>query len=117
MHFESNDQNFLIRGLDGFIYYKNNIEDCYNKQKEIAFNISQVLEGKKMKTDNGKHPGDETGKSTYSRTSFFLTASSPRAEIEIICFDNSKEFVYEDKLSVTFYSDEYEDFLHKYYSK
>jgi len=117
VHFEKNDQNFSIRGLDGFIYYINNIEDCYNKQKEIAFDISQELEDEEMLTDNGKHPGDETGKSTYSRTSFFLTERSTGAEIEIICFNNSKEFIFDDKLSVTFYSDEYSDFLHNYYRK
>ena len=114
---KNNDKKFLIRGLAGFIYYLDSIEDCYSKQKEISLEISKVLKDVAKQIDNGKHPGDETGKSTYSRISFFLTASSQQAEIEIVCFDNSKEFIYDDKLSVIFYSDKFAVFLRKYYRK
>ena len=64
---KNNDKKFLIRGLGGFIYYLDNIEDCYSKQKEISLEISKVLKDEVKQIDNGKHPGDETGKSTYSR--------------------------------------------------
>ncbi len=115
VHFEDNNQKFFIRALDGFLHYKNNIEECYDKQNKIASEIKKVLQINEMQTDSGKHPGDKTGKSTFSRTSLFMTASSPTAEIEIICFDNSKEFLYHDKLSVTIYSKEYSYFLKNYY--
>ena len=62
---KNNDKKFLIRGLGGFIYYLDNIEDCYSKQKEISLEISKVLKDAVKQIDNGKHPGDETGKSTY----------------------------------------------------
>jgi hypothetical protein len=112
---KNNDKKFLIRGLGGFIYYLDNIEDCYSKQKEISLEISKVLKDAVKQIDNGKHPGDETGKSTYSRISFFLKADSNKAEIEIVCFDNSKEYLYDDKMTVVFYSEEFGGFLSKYY--
>ena len=112
---KNNDKKFLIKGLGGFIYYLDNIENCYSKQKEISLEISKVLKDAVKQIDNGKHPGDETGKSTYSRISFFLKADSNKAEIEIICFDNSKEYLYDDKMTVVFYSEEFGAFLNKYY--
>ncbi len=112
---KNNDKKFLIRGLGGFIYYLDNIEDCYSKQKEISLEISKVLKDAVKQIDNGKHPGDETGKSTYSRISFFLKADSNQAEIDILCFDNSKEYLYDDKMTVVFYSEEFGGFLSKYY--
>jgi len=115
IHFEINDRNYSIKGLDAFIYYKNDIENCYSDKTKIGESIFTSIKADRIKTDKAIHPGDNTGKSTYERSSIFLGAKSVAAEIEIICYDNSKEFIYTDKLSITLYSDEYGDFLYNYY--
>ena len=115
IHFEINDRNYSIKGLDAFIYYENDIENCYSDKTEISESIFTATKADRIKKDKAIHPGDNTGKSTYERSSIFLKANSVTAEIEIICYDNSKEFIYTDKLSISLYSDEYGDFLYDYY--
>ena len=83
--------------------------------KEIALELNKTFNSHEETPSKGTHPGDKTGKSKWSRISFFLKPSSSNAEIEIICYDNSKEFVYIDKLSITFYGEEYKKFLNNYY--
>ena len=83
--------------------------------KEIALDLGQTFDFDEETSSKGTHKGDATGKSKWSRISFFLMPSSTNAEIELICYDNSKEFDYVDKLSITFYGKEYAKFLKNYY--
>ena len=115
VHFRTNDEKFIIIGMDGFIYFADNFESCKKKMKEIALDLGQTFNFDDETSNEGTHKGDATGKSKYSRISFFLMPSSKSAEIELICYDNSKEFDYVDKLSITFYGKEYAKFLKNYY--
>ena len=115
IHFRTNDKKFIIIGMDGFIYFADDFKGCKKKMKEIALELNKKFNFNEESKSEGKHPGDETGKSKWSRTSFFLNPNSERAEIELICYDNSKEFVYVDKLSVTIYGEGYKKFLKNYY--
>ena len=115
VHVRTNDEKFIIIGIDGFIYFADNFKGCKKKMKEIALELNNTFNFNEETSSKGTHPGDKTGKSKWSRISFFLKTSGPYAEIEIICYDNSKEFVYVDKLSITFYGEEYKKFLNNYY--
>ena len=101
--------------MDGFIYFADDFKGCKKKMKEIALELNKKFNFNEESKSEGKHPGDETGKSKWSRTSFFLNPNSERAEIELICYDNSKEFLFIDKLSVTIYGEEYKNFMKNYY--
>ena len=115
VHFRTNDEKFIIIGIDGFIYFADNFESCKKKMNEIALDLGQTFNFDEKTSNEGTHKGDATGKSKYSRISFFLMPISENAEIELICYDNSKEFDYVDKLSITFYGKEYSKFLKNYY--
>ena len=43
VHFKDGDNKYIIGTLDGHIYYKNNIEDCYKKMDEIEIEISKIF--------------------------------------------------------------------------
>ena len=115
LHFQINDKNYFIKGIDAFIYYENDIKNCYLEKNEISESVFTAVKADRIKKDKAIHPGDNTGKSTYDRSSIFLKKNSVSAEIEIICYDNSREFIYIDKLSISLYSDDYGDFLDNYY--
>tara|TARA_B100002052_G_scaffold255035_1_gene244988 strand:+ start:1154 stop:1747 length:594 start_codon:yes stop_codon:yes gene_type:complete len=115
IHFEKNDSRFVIIGIDGMINFPDNFNACKKKMSEIAFDLDKSFNFDEKRTSEGLHPGDKTGKSKFSKVSFFLKPTSSGAEIEIICYDNSKEFKYVDKLTVTFYGAKYSEFLENYY--
>ena len=115
IHFRTNDKKFIIIGMDAFIYFADNFKGCKKKMKEIGLELKKDFNFNDELKSEGKHPGDETGKSKWSRISFFLKPNSERAEIELICYDNSKEFLFIDKLSVTIYGEEYKNFMKNYY--
>ena len=115
IHFEKNDPRFVIIGIDGMINFPDNFNACKKKMSEIAFDLDKSFNFSLKRATEGLHPGDKTGKSKFSKVSFFLKPTSRASEIEIICYDNSKEFKFVDKLAVTFYGEKYQEFLVNYY--
>ena len=88
------DKNYLIDGIAGSIYFGNNetfkdIDDCYNKQKEIANDMQGLF--KSAKKDGPyklKHPSDPSGKSSYTDIYFIL---DNEYEVTISCYDWSDD--------------------------
>ena len=88
------DKNYLIDGIAGSIYFGNNktfkdIDDCYNKQKEIA-NDMQVMFKSAKKDGPYKitHASDPSGKSSYTDIYFIL---DNEYEVTISCYDWSDD--------------------------
>jgi len=81
------DKNFQIHGIQGHIFYTENIDECYKKIDEIKKDIDKVLDVKATK-DQSTHSMDKTGKSKYTRFSYYLSNGSA----EIICYDMSKDY-------------------------
>ena len=103
------DKNFLIYGVQGHIFYKNNIENCYKKMDVVKTEIDEVLDYKGMK-DTGKHPIDKTGKSKFTRIYYKLSNGSA----EIVCYDMSKKLEKKgkfDRFAITLDSKELKTFL------
>jgi len=102
-----NDKNFIIHGLQGVISYTNNISDCYKQMDTIKqeFNDTFVVNGSK---DTGKHPQDESGKSTYSRIFYDL---KDFGYAEIVCYDMSEESGKGDRFGITLGTASFLDFL------
>ena len=115
IHFEKNDSRFVIIGIDGMINFPDNFNACKKKMREIASDLNKSFNFHEKRATEGTHPADKTGKSKYSKVSFFLNPTSRSSEIEIICYDNSEELKFIDKLSVTFYGAKYQEFLINFY--
>ena len=49
IEYKSNDKKYKIHGLQGMIYFRNNIESCYKKQDEVEKEISLMFEEIKKK--------------------------------------------------------------------
>ena len=85
--FQTDDPKKKIAQLDGIIYYKKNIDKCYQKIDEIYNEIKSIIPNLK---DEGKltykHAADKSGKSTITDY-VLLTENSD--EIQIACYDYS----------------------------
>jgi len=91
--FREDDKKYIIHGLNGVIFYKNNIEECYAQKDEIFLEMKKLFKNAVI-DDRGsyKHPADITGKSKAT-TVYFEFESKDYAQVK--CFDWSKDF--EDK--------------------
>ena len=109
-HFKTDDKNFTIIGIAGLIFYKNNnIEDCYEKQKDISKELQQVFTNTKIKIGKKKsHSGDKTGKSKTTTNYFALGGDE---FVDIACYDWTPEMKYWDNLRITIISNELEKFF------
>ena len=109
------DKKYIIYDLQGHIFYSNNIKKCNEKINEIKKDIEEILntEGKEY---SGAHWIDKTGESKYKRINYSLQGGI----VDLICFDMSKKLEEkgkEDRLSITFTSREFAEWLDKIIQK
>jgi len=72
-HYKTNDKKFIIHELNGRIPFSSNIEECYNKEKEILSELETLFPtAKKIFQGKLKHPSDKSGKSVYTYNAFDL---------------------------------------------
>ena len=88
-----NDDKYLIDTIAGVIYFGDNkpiknIENCYEEQKIIANELLQILKVQQVGPSTLEHPGDPSGKSTY--TDIYLQLNN-EYEVVIACYDWSEE--------------------------
>ena len=88
------DKNFIIHAIDGHIFYKKNINDCYKKMDSIKKEIDNVFTTI-GKDDSGAHPGYPNSK--YKRVFYQFKNGAA----ELICYDMSKNSNKTDRLGVT----------------
>jgi hypothetical protein len=85
--FQTNDSKKKITQLDGIIYYRENIDECYSEIDEIYHQIKSTVPNLK---DDGKltykHGADKTGKSTITD---YVLLTDNNDEIQIACYDYS----------------------------
>ena len=105
---KSDDNNYIIESVAGFVYYKNNINKCYQKLDDIGLEIKKLFKNIKSKKRNYKHSGDKSGKSTI-RDIIFL--DNRKNQITIACYDWSKKMKYWDQLRISIATKEYRDWI------
>ena len=109
VHVNPKDKNYVIEAVEGHVFY-DKISDCYKKMNIIKQDIEGTI-SIDAKNDNGKHPTDKSGKSTYKRFTFYFKNND---YVEIVCYDMSKEFEDEgkkDRLIVSLSTKKIYDFL------
>ena len=111
--YKPNDKKYKIYGVEGTLYFTNNIIECYKKQDNIVSELSEFFGNEaKINTYTGKHRDDKSGNSKYTSTDFdFKTGSSAR----VMCYDWSEEMTrknsWSDSLLVVINSAEFMNFL------
>jgi hypothetical protein len=109
-HYDPNDKNY---SLSVYIYLKNDMKSCLEKQKKIIDELDNLFVNAKKKpiSDKMKHPSDPSGKSLYTYADFKLT----NGKIAIECTNWSKKienkYNWVDNLSIMIQTTEFSDWL------
>ena len=112
-HYKLKDKNYKIYGMIGVIEFKNNIKDCFNKKDKIVAELSDELKDvKKQIYGEREHSADKSGNSKTYDVYFKFESGN---YIAVSCYDWTKEMGYSDNLKVAIQSNEFENFLKKYY--
>jgi hypothetical protein len=95
-YFESDDTKYIIQGISGRKYYKNNINECYEAQDKIVSEIKLITPNAKIVTS--KKRKHSRFKNSYIKATSFLLNDS---DISVFCYDYSKKDTTSmDRLSV-----------------
>ena len=114
VNYKTDDNKYIIKSLAGIKFYKNNINDCYIKMKEIEKSISDVVTNtRKINERTVKHHNDKSGKSTIREILFIFKTNDT---ILIQCYDWSKERKATDHLRIRFRTKEFQKWLWKAYN-
>ena len=111
--YKPNDKKYKIYGVEGTLYFRNSVIDCYKKQDDIVSELSKLFGNEaKINTYTGKHRDDKSGNSKYTVSDFdFKTGSSVR----VMCYDWSEKMTeknrWYDSLLVVINSAEFMNFL------
>ena len=109
--FKRNDKKFIIFGMTGGIFYKNNIEDCYRKIDKISEDVSTNI--KFNNEDKFKDLEMSANQGKYSGQTFFLS----KGIISVHCYDwyekTERDNNWVDNLRINIKTDEFENFLQK----
>jgi len=105
------DKKYKIYAIVGALAFKENINDCYSKMKEIKAELSEVFKlSKKSNESKRKMRQDETGESTISG-SYFAFKDGGNASVQ--CYDFSEAMAPRiDNLKVAIRTKEYRDWYY-----
>ena len=107
IEYKPNDKKYKIHGLQGMVYFENDIEGCYKKQDEIEKEISLMFEETKKKNWGIlTNPGSAEG-STFKGITFVFN-NGARAAIECYHYSESPQI---DHLKIGTNSKELADYL------
>jgi hypothetical protein len=97
-HYQKIQRDYIIVGIEGIIFYKDNMEDCYKKMNEIDKSFMNSFSSLE-RIDYGirKHPADKSGKSRTKDIVYFFNSKDA---MYVKCFDWSKKMSYGDNLRV-----------------
>lgn len=107
-YYKTDDKNYIIHSIGGFIAYDTNIYDCYKTLNEFDKELSAILNDAKRRRDTSKHPADKSGKSTIKRISYDLKSGGAAS---ISCTNWSSKMDYPDGLFVILDSKEFRQWL------
>ena len=110
----SSSQKSIIHAIAGMIEYKNNINECYKKQKEVKKDLDSFLNAFDVQEGSRVHPADESGQSKIIYVYYFLEPGSESFAASIQCYDIGKDFEnqgYEDLMRISIYTQDFRKFI------
>jgi hypothetical protein len=113
-HFKTDDKNFIIHGIEGVNYFKNNLADCLKEQKIVIKDIKESLSTSKL-IDMGEQIHNEKDGGIRSKT-YNSYIEFDNGFLDITCTDWSKSYeskneTVADSLTVSFITKELESWL------
>ena len=103
-HYKRSDKNFKIAGIEGILWFKNNIDACYKKMKELDKELKNLFsKAERVSTKNESHGQDKSGKSKYTSIDYFLESGDA---FNITCTDWTAKMGYPDNLRIALYTEE-----------
>ena len=87
---KSDDKNYIIFGVTGYIDFQKNVNDCYIKEKEVIKNIKEILINIEFESFGKMNKLiDKSGKSKITITQFYPDNGGT---IKVSCHDWSTEW-------------------------
>tara|TARA_B100001250_G_C19579854_1_gene691512 strand:+ start:102 stop:668 length:567 start_codon:yes stop_codon:yes gene_type:complete len=108
--FKTNDKNYKIELINGVIDFKNNVDECWNKQDKISNEIDYLFPNNK-KEDSGKitqYPEDDPDGVVARFITYYFDSGE---QISVYCNDYSKKSGLFDNLKVQIISKKMSDYL------
>ena len=104
-HYKRSDKNFKIAAIEGILWFKNNIDACYKKMKEIDKEVKNLFSNAERVTqENESHSQDKSGKSKFTSIEYILKSGD---EFRITCYDWTTKMGYPDNLRIALYTEEF----------
>ena len=113
-HFKTEDKNFIIQGIEGVIYFKNNLANCLKEKKVVIKDIKESLINSEL-IDMGQQIHKEKDGSIRSHT-YNSYIEFDNGFLDITCTDWSKSYeskneTVTDSLKVSFITKELDSWL------
>ena len=111
--FMTDDDNFIVHGITGKLFFENNMKRCKKKQKQISKSIKEIIgsytEYYPLREQIRK--ADPSGKSIMYTEAFLF--SDQWSMVQIYCTDWSDDFEkdYDDELKISIWSETFSKFL------
>jgi len=107
------DRDYTIYQITAGIFYEENIDNCYIKQKEIVSELKDMFSNNVEKNSyKKKHAADGTGNSSNTTTQFEFKSKDV---VRVSCYDWGKEIEdersYADNLRVTIIEANYRNWI------
>ena len=103
--------NYTVYGITAGIFF-DDMRNCLAHKNKVESEISNMFKSSKKFSSEGKHDADPNGNSYMHQTQYSLLKGGL---IAIECLDWSDEITdkynWQDNFSISFYSNEYEDFV------
>ena len=110
--FDPNDKDLKIVSVEGALVYRESIDECYAKQKEIVKDFEKVFPDLEKISYEQPHALDKSNDSIGRAVDFEF---KNRDSIRVICMDWSEELTeknnWYDNLAVTVITDEFLDWV------
>lgn len=111
IHVKNNDSKYLIESIAGFIFFKDSINQCYEKLETIVSDIENLFNDiANLGKSTYKHSFDKTGKSTITD---IVLRDNNGDEIIIQCYDWSEDLPYTDQLRIVIDSKKFSNWMRK----
>ena len=98
VHVKKNDDQFIIHGISGYNYYRNNIENCYAQMKVVEKDLEKFFKNLKKEKHTFDHPLDPTGESKVTAIYFKFSNGD---NVAINCYNWTDEIDFADNFDVS----------------
>ena len=110
-----NDNRYIVHGVEGRLFFPNNIKRCLSKKDKVTNNIKSFLNSDAVQVQDYKknHSYDRSGNSKITATAFWFKSGG---YIQVTCTDWSKKLEskgFTDELKVSSATEEFYNFLLK----